>query len=40
MDGMRTVVDHLDVVSGTSLTDPVAARNAINLSGGLLCKTE
>ena len=30
-----TVVDHLDVVAGTGLTDPVAAWLALGLSGGL-----
>ena len=33
---LDTVVDHLDVVAGTSLTNPVAAWLTLSLSGGLL----
>jgi hypothetical protein len=40
----RTVVDHLDVVSGSGLSDPVAAGlvtvGALDLGSGLLCKSE
>lgn len=32
----RTVVDHLDVVSGSSLTDPVTARLAVCLRSSSL----
>lgn len=33
---MRTVVNHLDIVSGTGLADPVAARLAVDLGSSLL----
>lgn len=33
---MLTVVNHLNVVSGASLTNPVAARLSVDLSRGLL----
>jgi hypothetical protein len=34
---LDTVVNHLDVVTGTTFSDPVAARLSVGLSGGLFC---
>ena len=36
---LDTVVDHLDVVAGTGLADPVAAGLALGLSSGLFCSS-